>query len=109
MTGKRARREYDDLQSIPGVGPSLAQDLRDLGIQHVAELRGQDPEHLYARLIAQRGVHQDRCVLYVFRCAVYFAETPQPNPQRLKWWNWKDTQPVASAPRNRKAKSGVTR
>ena len=109
MTGKRARPECDDLQSIPGVGPSLAQDLRDLGIQHVAELRGQDPERLYARLIAQRGVHQDRCVLYVFRCAVYFAETPQPNPERLKWWNWKDAQPAASAPRSRKARPGVTR
>ena len=108
MTGKRARRECDDLQSIPGVGPSLAQDLRDLGIQHVAALRGQDPERLYARLIAQRGVHQDRCVLYVFRCAVYFAETPQPNPERLKWWNWKDAQPVASARRDRGASSGVT-
>jgi len=109
MTSKRARREPDDLQSIPGVGPSLAQDLRELGIQHVADLRGQDPEHLYACLIAQRGVHQDRCVLYVFRCAVYFAETAQPDAERLKWWNWKDAQPVAPARRDRKAKTGVTR
>ena len=85
------------------------QDLRDLGIQHVAELRGQDPERLYARLIAQRGVHQDRCVLYVFRCAVYFAETAQPDAERLKWWNWKDAQPVAPARRNRKARTGATR
>ena len=107
MTSKRARRERDDLQSIPGVGPSLAQDLRDLGIQQVAELRGQDPERLYERLIAQRGVHQDRCVLYVFRCAVYFAETPQPDPKRLKWWNWKDAQPVAPARPNRKVRSAV--
>jgi hypothetical protein len=29
-------------------------------------------------------------VLYVFRCAVYFASKPHPDPQRLKWWNWKD-------------------
>jgi len=46
MTSKRVRRERDDLQTIPGVGPSLAQDLRDLGITQVAELRGQDPERL---------------------------------------------------------------
>ena len=90
MTGKRPRRTPDDLQRIPGVGPSLAQDLRDLGMSCVADLRGQDPEQLYTRLIAQRGVHQDRCVLYVFRCAVYFAETPDPEQARLKWWNWKD-------------------
>jgi hypothetical protein len=109
MTSKRARRERDDLQSIPGVGPSLAQDLRDLGIQHVAELRGQDPERLYARLIAQRGVYQDRCVLYVFRCAVYFAETPEPqsDPERLKWWHWKDPQPPAPARQPRRAQSGL--
>jgi hypothetical protein len=93
MSTRRTHRERDDLQSIPGVGPSLAQDLRDLGIGRVAELRGQDPERLYTRLIAQRGVHQDRCVLYVFRCAVYFAETAQPDPDRLKWWNWKDPKP----------------
>ncbi len=105
MTSKRVRRERDDLQTIPGVGPSLAQDLRDLGIQQVAELRGQDPERLYTRLIAQRGVHQDRCVLYVFRCAVYFAETAQPDPERLKWWNWKDPQPAVPARRNRNAAS----
>ncbi len=103
MTSKPARCAGDELQTIPGVGPSLAQDLRDLGIQRVAELRGQDPEGLYTRLIAQRGVHQDRCVLYVFRCAVYFAETPQPDPDRLKWWHWKDEDTPAIARRTRSA------
>ena len=107
MTRKRSDRAQDDLQTIPGVGPSLAQDLRDLGIARVADLRGQDPERLYARLIAQRGVHQDRCVLYVFRCAVYFAETPHPESERLKWWHWKDPRPAASARRSRSAPSGV--
>ena len=29
-------------------------------------------------------------MLYVLRCAVYFAETPAPDPLRLKWWAWKD-------------------
>ena len=109
MTSKHIRGGRDDLQSIPGVGPSLAQDLRDLGIQHVAELRGQDPERLYGRLIAQRGVHQDRCVLYVFRCAVYFAETAQPDPERLKWWSWKDPHPMPPARRYRTARPAITR
>ena len=49
-----------------------------------------DPERLYEQLIALRGAHQDRCVLYTFRCAVYFAKEPNPEPERLKWWNWKD-------------------
>jgi hypothetical protein len=34
---------------------------------------------------------QDRCLLYVFRGAVYFAETDEDKRERekLKWWNWK--------------------
>ena len=107
MTDKRIPRADDDLQTIPGVGPSLAQDLRDLGVSRVADLRGRDPERLYARLIAQRGVHQDRCVLYVFRCAVYFAETPAPAPERLKWWHWKDPRPAAAPRPPRSARSAV--
>ncbi|MGA3073400.1 MAG: helix-hairpin-helix domain-containing protein, partial [Bryobacteraceae bacterium] len=30
------------------------------------------------------------CVLYVFRCAVYFASEAEHDPELLKWWNWKD-------------------
>jgi hypothetical protein len=80
----------DDLQRIPGVGPSIARDLRGLGIRRVADLRGRDPQALYDQLNERRGERQDRCVLYVFRCAVYFASTPRPDPERLKWWWWKD-------------------
>ncbi len=79
----------DELQSIPGVGPSIARDLRQLGVRRVAELRGRDPERLYRRLSELRGVRQDPCVLYTFRCAVYFASTVRPRPERLKWWWWK--------------------
>jgi hypothetical protein len=80
----------DPLQEIPGVGPSLARDLRELGYEQVRELEGEDPERMYASLIHLRGTHQDRCVLYVFRCAVYFASTNDPDPELLKWWSWKD-------------------
>jgi len=80
----------DPLQEIPGVGPSLSKDLRDLGYGQVADLVGEDPESMYARLIHLRGEHQDRCVLYVFRCAVYYASTEKRDPELLKWWAWKD-------------------
>ncbi len=80
----------DELQTIPGVGPSIAIDLRELGIRHVADLKGRDPEQMYQELIVRRGKHQDRCLLYVFRCAVYFARTRHPDPEKLKWWKWKD-------------------
>jgi hypothetical protein len=78
------------LQVIPGIGPSLAADLRDLGVRKVADLKARDPEVMYQELNAMRGVRLDPCVLYVFRCAVYFARTSRPNPELLKWWNWKD-------------------
>ena len=78
------------LQEIPGVGKSIAQDLVDLGYCAVDELRGENPEEMYQRLILLRGRHIDRCVLYVFRCAVYFASNTVHEPELLKWWNWKD-------------------
>ena len=78
------------LREIPGVGPSIAADLVELGIRRVTDLRGKDPERMYLRFCAKRGQPIDRCLLYVFRCAVYYAETPRPSPDLLKWWSWKD-------------------
>ncbi len=83
----------DPLQVIPGVGPSTSRAFHQLGIFHPADLIGQDPEQLYQRLIDVRNEHVDRCVLYVFRCAVYFSETERPEPELLDWWNWKDPTP----------------
>lgn len=40
--------------------------------------------------LPEKGFADDRCVLYVFRCAVYFAEHEQPEAEKLKWWYWKD-------------------
>ena len=68
----------------------MAEDLRLLGIQRVADLRTRDPERMYRRLERLSGTRQDPCVLYVFRCAVYYARTARPRPELLKWWNWKD-------------------
>lgn len=78
-----------DLSRIPGVGPSIASDLYLLGVREMAELRGRNPESLYTELCEQVGRHVDRCVLYVFRCAVYFASRTEHDPEMLKWWNWK--------------------
>lgn len=79
-----------DLQSIPGVGPSIEQDFLDLGIGAVAELAGRDPTQLYAQLCELRGERIDRCVLYVFRSSVYFASEAEHEEALLQWWNWKD-------------------
>jgi hypothetical protein len=79
----------DELQQLPAIGPSMARDLRRLGIRSVKDLARRDPERLYARLCAISGVRQDPCVLYTFRCAVYAARTQRPKVELLKWWNWK--------------------
>jgi hypothetical protein len=78
------------LQEIPGVGKSIAQDLWELGIRRVVDLKGRDPEKLYEKRCAQVGTRIDPCLLYVFRGAVYYASHNRHDPELLKWWNWKD-------------------
>jgi hypothetical protein len=80
----------DELQQLPAVGPSMARDLRLLGVRSIRDLARRDPEQLYHRLCALTRARQDPCVLYTFRCAVYAARTKSPDPDLLKWWNWKD-------------------
>lgn len=79
-----------DLKRIPGVGKSIAEDLYAIGFKSVSELSGENPEKLYESLNRLTGTVQDRCVLYVFRCAVYFATEKVHEPELLKWWNWKN-------------------
>ena len=83
-------KAFKELQEIPGVGKSIAQDLYDLGICKIADLKNKDAEGMYKQLCTIRGQHIDRCMLYVFRCAVYYASHQRHNPELLKWWNWKD-------------------
>lgn len=77
-------------QLIPGIGKAGEQDLIALGYPTIESLRGADPEEMYRRECAIKGCRVDQCVLYVYRCAVYYASTPDPDPGKLKWWAWKD-------------------
>ncbi len=79
-----------NLQTIPGVGKSIAKNLFDIGIRSVEDLKDKDPEKLYEKSNRFVGVRQDSCLLYTFRCAVYFAKTKKPKQDLLKWWNWKN-------------------
>lgn len=78
-------------QYLPGVGASIAQDLWDLGYRSTGEIKGEDPQQMYASLERLRSAHIDRCMLYVFRCIVYYVNTPKPDAHLLLWWNWKDS------------------
>lgn len=90
-----------DLQRIPGVGPSIADDLLALGIHCVEDLRDRDPQALYDQSCALAGQPIDRCLLYVYRCAVYYASNTAHAPDKLRWWNWKDAPGVAAKVRRR--------
>ncbi len=79
-----------DLTTIPGVGKNIRQHLLNIGITCVEDLKGEDPEELYLRDSLFKGFTDDRCLLYVFRLAVYFADNETHDPEKLKWWNWKD-------------------
>lgn len=79
-----------ELQSIPGVGTSIAEDLWNMGFRSSADLKGLDPDKMYLDFQKMRGCTVDRCMLYVFRCAVYYASEKDHDPELLKWWNWKD-------------------
>jgi len=83
-------RVISQLRQIPGVGKSISEDLWQLGVCSIQDLSSRDPEMLYSEHCAQKGELVDRCILYVFRCAVYFASTAKPDPKLLKWWNWKE-------------------
>jgi hypothetical protein len=96
MVSKEA--SIKDLMQIPGVGKSIANDLWNIGITEVSALRGRNPEDLFYLSNKLVGVTQDRCLLYSFRCAVYYAETgpDDHDPEFLKWWNWKDAKKFTS-------------
>jgi Pathogenicity locus len=75
MTAKQT--SIKALREIPGVGVSIANDPWNIGIREVKYLKQQDPEFLYDLSNRYAGVVQDRCLLYVFHCAVYYASKKQ--------------------------------
>ena len=80
----------DRLQGLAGVGEAAARDLWQLGVRSPSDLADRNPEALYEELCSLQGGYVDRCMLYVLRCAIYHASTPEPDPELLRWWRWKD-------------------
>ncbi len=79
-----------ELEQIPGVGKIIAQDMQNIGIHSIDDLKGNQAEQLYDRLCEFKASPVDRCMLYVFRCAIYYASNTDHDPELLKWENWKD-------------------
>jgi Pathogenicity locus len=76
--------ECQRLEQLPNIGPSIAADLRALGVVVPQTLVNEDPLLLYQRLCAVRGVRQDPCVLDTFMAAVDFMRGAPERP----WWTY---------------------
>ncbi|MEO8057493.1 MAG: helix-hairpin-helix domain-containing protein [Burkholderiales bacterium] len=76
--------ECQALEQLPNIGPSLAADLRLIGIQHPKELRGNDAFVLYQKLCAATGQRHDPCVLDTFMAATDFMGGAPAVP----WWHY---------------------
>jgi hypothetical protein len=70
------------LEQLPNIGPSLAADLRRIGIRTPRELKGRDAFVLYQKLNAATGARNDPCVLDTFMAAVDFMNGAAAAP----WW-----------------------
>jgi predicted RecB family nuclease len=80
-----------ELEIIPGIGPNMAQHLINAGYPTIESLKGQDAEEIYLKDCAFQQADVDRCALYAYRLAVYFADHDgELPPDKRNWWNWKD-------------------
>ena len=74
--------ECEQLEQLPNIGPSLAADLRRLGVQHPRDLATADAFQLYQTLCTISGQRQDPCVLDTFLAATDFMRGAPARP----WW-----------------------
>lgn len=82
----KAQRPHDvcdRLEDVPNIGPSIAGDLRGIGVSQPGDLPGRDPYALFDALCTATGIRQDPCVLDVFISAVRFMEGAPAQP----WWH----------------------
>ena len=93
MAAPRKKEEVDRgaLESafarVPRLGLPAARDLLDLGFRQVHELAGRSPEALFDAVRKLRpSTPADR--LHHLRLAVYYAETPDPEPAKLHPASW---------------------
>jgi hypothetical protein len=78
------RQQLRTFTDLPNVGKAFARDLQLLGFREPAELAGQEPLVLYARLSDLTGVRQDPCVLDTLMSITRFMDGEAPRP----WWEY---------------------
>jgi DNA transformation protein len=83
-TKAQTASEVRRLEDIPNVGPSIAADLRGLGLPTPDDVRRMDAQATYERLRTPTGDLHDPCVLDVFLAAKDFMNGGPTQP----WWNF---------------------
>lgn len=85
MHPDKVRREsLQALTDLPNIGPSMAGDLRLLGINTPQQLIGRDPLQLYRRLCELTQTRHDPCVMDAFLSIADFMAGNPPQP----WWHY---------------------
>ncbi len=74
---------------IPRINASTVRNLLDLGFSETHELAGRSPEALFEELRRTKP-NLPRDSLYALRMAVYYSETADPDPEKMKIWAWRD-------------------
>lgn len=90
MKTNEKQKAIKNFQKLPGVGKEITQDLWNLNIKKISDLKNKDPKKLYLELCKIQKTKVGRCMLYVFRCIVSFVNTKDADPKDFKWWNFKD-------------------
>ena len=72
MKKAQSADEAVDLKQIPNVGPSLAQNLRFIGVRSFTDLRGKNGYTLYEKLNRKTKTRHDLCVCDTFLAAIDF-------------------------------------
>jgi hypothetical protein len=81
---KVRRDNLEHLTDLPNVGPSVAADLKRLGIRKPSQLAGRDPWQLYEELCRRTGQRHDPCVIDVLMSITDFVSGAPPRP----WWEY---------------------
>jgi hypothetical protein len=93
---RNTNRKLTNLEDIPNVGPSIANDLRRLGVKEPNALVGGDPFAMYDELCRITGQKHDPCLLDVFISAVRYMEGAPVKP----WWKYTAQRKREMAARN---------
>jgi len=73
------------LIDLVSVGPSIQEDLEDLGITEVEHLVDKNHDDLYVQLQGLRGQKIDICVRDVFEAAIAQARDPNLPREQCQW------------------------